>query len=45
MKNNSEDKIIEEEFKHYFESKKSPDLYTLQINNNLPLNEGMFSST
>jgi len=26
---NSEDKIIEEEFKHYFESSKEPPLYTI----------------
>jgi hypothetical protein len=42
---NSEDKIIEEEFKHYFESNKDPPLYTIQITNNLPLDQGMFSSS
>lgn len=41
----SEEKIIEEEYKHYFESGKEAPLYTIQITNNLPLDQGMFTSS
>ena len=42
---NSEDKIIEEEYKHYFGSGKDNLLYTLQITNNLPIDQGIISSS
>lgn len=43
-----EDEQIDEEYKYYFESKfteSNNPLYTLFINNNLPLDQGMFLSS
>jgi len=39
------DALAEEDYKYYFESKDRDPIYQIQINNNLPIDQGMFSSS